>query len=302
VRLSLPSRASSGAVSLIGAGVLWGTGGTTGRALTDSAHLSGLAVGAYRLGLGGGLLVVLLLVTGHGPPRGAAGWRRIAAVGTMAAVYQGAFFSAVALSSVSLATLVAIGSSPVFVLLYEACMQRRWPSRRAGMVVALALVGLALLVGLPADRSNPGRQFAAAGLAALSGATFAAFVLLGRRPLVGIDHRTVTGYGFLLGGIGLALVTAPLRGMGFHPAADAFGLLVFLAVVPTAIAYSLFFHGLPSVTASSATVIALLEPLTGTLLAIALLGDRLSLAGIAGGVLLGVAIAASIPRLEPSAS
>jgi len=298
VRLSSPGRISSGAVFLIGAGILWGTGGITGRGLTDAAHLSGLAVGAYRLGLGGGLLVIVLLVSGHRPPRGGAGWRRIAAVGTLAAVYQGAFFSAVALSSVSLSTLVAIGSSPAFVLLYEACAQRRSPSRRVGLVVLLAIVGLALLIGLPADRSDPGRQLAAAGLAALSGATFAAFVLLGRRPLVGVDHRTVTGYGFLLGGIGLALVAAPLQGMGFRPTADTFALLVFLAVVPTAVAYTLFFHGLPSVTASSATVIALLEPLTGTLLAIALLGDRLSPAGIVGGVLLGVSITASIPRVD----
>jgi DME family drug/metabolite transporter len=293
----LSSRLSPGALFLIGAGVLWGTGGITGRGLTDTAHLSGLAVGAYRLSLGGGLLVVVLLVTGHRPPRVSMAWRRIAAVGTLAAIYQGAFFSAVALSDVSLATLVAIGSSPVFVLLYEACMQRRWPSRRAGLIVGLALVGLGLLVGLPADRSAPGRQLAAAGLAALSGATFAAFVLLGRRPLVGVDHQSVTGYGFLLGGIGLAVVTAPIKGMSFHPSAQALGLLVFLAVVPTAIAYTLFFHGLTSVTAASATVIALLEPLTGTLLAIALLGDRLSAAGIVGGLLLGVSIAASIPRV-----
>ncbi len=294
----MSSRVSSGAVSLIGAGILWGTGGITGRGLTDAAHLSGLAVGAYRLGLGGGLLVVVLLISGRRPPRGSAGWQRIAAVGTLAAVYQGAFFSAVALSSVSLSTLVAIGSSPVFVLLYEACAQRRWPSRQVGLVVLLAIIGLALLIGLPADRSDPGRQLAAAGLAALSGATFAAFVLLGRRPLVGVDHRTVTGYGFLLGGIELAVVAAPLQGMSFDPTAKTFGLLVFLAVVPTALAYTLFFHGLPSVTASSATVIALLEPLTGTLLAIALLGDRLSPAGIVGGVLLAVSITASIPRVD----
>jgi DME family drug/metabolite transporter len=295
----LSSRSSSSVVSLIAAGVLWGTGGITGRALTDTAHLSGLAVGAYRLGLGGGLLVVVLLVAGQRPPSAGVAWQRIVAVGLLAAVYQGAFFSAVALSSVSLSTLVAIGSSPLFVLLYEACAQRRWPPRRAGLVVGLALTGLTLLVGLPADRSHPARQLAAAGLASLSGATFAAFTLLGRRPLVGVDQRTVTGYGFLLGGIGLALVTAPLRGMGFRPAADTFGLLIFLAVVPTAIAYTLFFHGLRSVTASNATVIALLEPLTGTLLAIALLGDRLSPAGAIGGVLLGVSIVASIRTSIP---
>jgi DME family drug/metabolite transporter len=255
-------------------------------------------VGAYRLGLGGLLLVVVLLLTGGRPPVARAAWQRIASVAGLAAIYQGAFFSAVALSSVSLATLVAIGSSPVWVLVYEACAQRRWPPRQAG-VVLVALTGLALLVGLPASRSDPGRLLAGAGLAALSGATFAAFTMLGRRPLVAVDQRTVTGYGFLLGGIILAVVTAPTTGLGFTPSLDTVGLLVFLAVVPTAIAYGLFFRGLRSVTASNATVIALLEPLTGTLLAIALLGDRLSAAGILGGVLLGLSIIASIRTSIP---
>ncbi|HEY5050073.1 MAG TPA: EamA family transporter, partial [Acidothermaceae bacterium] len=176
---------------------------------------------------------------------------------------------------------------------------RRWPPRKAGIVVLVALIGLALLVGLPANRSDPGRLLAGAGLAALSGATFAAFTLLGRRPLVAVDQRTVTGYGFLLGGIILAVVTAPTTGLGFAPSLATLGLLAFLAVVPTAIAYGLFFRGLRSVTASNATVIALLEPLTGTLLAIALLGDRLSPAGVVGGVLLGLSIVASIRTSIP---
>jgi drug/metabolite transporter, DME family len=297
---SAPSnRSATGIAALIGAGVLWGTGGVTGRALTDRAHLSGLAVGAYRLGLGGLLLVVVLLLSGGRPPVARAAWQRIAAVALLAAVYQGAFFSAVALSSVSLATLVAIGSSPVWVLLYEACARRRWPPRQAGVVVLVALTGLALLVGLPADRSDPGRLLGGAGLAALSGATFAAFTLLGRRPLVAVDQRTVTGYGFMLGGIVLAVATAPTSGLGFAPSTDTVGLLIFLAVVPTAIAYGLFFRGLRSVTAANATVIALLEPLTGTLLAIALLGDRLSPAGAVGAVLLGLSIVASIRTSIP---
>jgi DME family drug/metabolite transporter len=296
---ALSSRPTSDVAALIAAGVLWGTGGITGRALTDTAHLSCLAVGAYRLALGGGLLVGVLVVGGQRPPLATAAWQRIAAVAVLAAVYQGAFFSAVALSSVSLATLVAIGSSPLFVLLFEACAHRRLPPRSAGLVVGLALIGLTLLIGVPAHGAAPARQVGGAGLAALSGATFAAFTLLGRRRLIGVNQATVTGYGFLLGGLGLAVVTAPLRGMGFPAHWDVVGLLLFLAVVPTAVAYTFFFHGLRSVTASTATVIALLEPLTGTLLAIALLGDRLSVAGAVGGLLLGVSIVASIRTTVP---
>ena len=293
------ARSATGTAALVGAGILWGTGGVTGRALTDRAHLSGIAVGAYRLGLGGLLLVVVLLLTGGRPPGARIAWQRIASVALLTAIYQGAFFSAVALSSVSIATLVAIGSSPVWVLVYEACAQRRWPPRTAGLVVLVALVGLALLVGLPADRSHLGRLLGGAALAALSGATFAAFTLLGRRPLVAVDQRTVTGFGFLFGGVILAIVAASTTGLGFTPSTTTLGLLAFLAVVPTAIAYGLFFRGLRSVTAANATVIALLEPLTGTVLAIALLGDRLSPAGVVGGVLLGLSIVASIRTSVP---
>lgn len=289
-------RLSSGVASLIAAGVLWGTGGITGRTFGHSGHLPGLSIAAYRLGLGGLLLVVWLLMTGQAPPRGPA-WRRVGAVAGLAAVFQAAFFSSIAVSSVSLATLVAIGSSPLFVLIYESARRRRWPHRRGVLVVVLAIVGLTLLVGLPAHGSDARRQLEGAGLAAISGAMFAAFTIVGRRPLVGISERAVTGYGFLLGGLGLAVLTAGwygLSGLGFTPTAKSVGLLATLAIVPTAAAYELFFRGLRSVVASTATVVALLEPLTGTLLATIFLGDRLSPAGIFGAALLGGAIVASI--------
>jgi DME family drug/metabolite transporter len=274
-------RLSSGVAALIAAGVLWGTGGITGRTFGHSGHLPGIAIAAYRLGLGGLLLVIWLLATGQRPPRGPA-WRRVCAVAGLAAVFQAAFFSSIAVSSVSLATLVAIGSSPLFVLIYESARQRRWPQRRGVLVVVLAIVGLTLLVGLPAHGSDARRQLEGAGLAAISGAMFAAFTILGRRPLVGITERAVTGYGFLLGGLSLAVLTTAWYGVSG------------LAIVPTAVAYELFFRGLRSVVASTATVVALLEPLTGTLLATIFLGDRLSPAGIFGAVLLGGAIVASI--------
>lgn len=57
---------------------------------------------------------------------------------------------------------------------------------------------------------------------------------------------------------------------------------------------TLYFRGLRTAPASAAALLTLLEPLTGTILAVALLGNRLGGAGIAGAGLLGVAVLATV--------
>jgi DME family drug/metabolite transporter len=152
------------------------------------------------------------------------------------------------------------------------------------------VVGLALLIGAPAGGGSLGASIGAAGLAAVSGAAFAGFTLLGRRPLIDVSEPDVVGYGFLTGGLALALGTAPFASLRFAVTAHNVGLLALIATVPTALAYSLFFRGLRGATASTATVVALLEPLTATVLAIALFGDRLTVLGACGAALLLVSV------------
>lgn len=69
------------------------------------------------------------------------------------------------------------------------------------------------------------------------------------------------------------------------------GLLAYLGVVTTAIAYALFYGGLRTVPSSVAAVVTLLEPLTAALLAVLILGEPLAGASVAGGVLLLGAVA-----------
>jgi DME family drug/metabolite transporter len=69
------------------------------------------------------------------------------------------------------------------------------------------------------------------------------------------------------------------------------GLVLYLGWVPTALAYALFFTGLlRGVTASSAAVVAVLEPLTATALGMLVLGARLGVSELAGGGLLCAAV------------
>jgi len=109
-------RPDSGLPYLVLLGLLWGTGGLTGSLLSRTAHLPATSVAAYRLLVGGALIVAFLMVTGRRWPTGRTAWIRIALIGLLAAFYQGCYFTAVSLTSVPLATLITIGTAPVIVL------------------------------------------------------------------------------------------------------------------------------------------------------------------------------------------
>jgi len=63
-------------------------------------------------------------------------------------------------------------------------------------------------------------------------------------------------------------------------------LILYLGLVPTALAYALYLRGLRSVPATVSAIITLLEPLGSTVLAVLLLGERLTALGLLGAALL----------------
>jgi DME family drug/metabolite transporter len=277
---------------LVFSGVLWGTGGLTGRLLSLHTHLSPTAVAGYRLLIGGALLIVFATATGQGRPRGRAAWRRVAIIGALSAGFQACYFAAVALTDVSLATLLTIGAAPVLVVAFEQATGRRRLRARAGATVALALIGLGLLVGEPPHGITAAHLAAGALFALASAAGFSAISLIGKTPVAGLAEITMTGYSFTLGGLVLTAAAAGTGGAGFAPRPAAIGLLLALGLVPTAVAYGCYFTGLREAAASTGTVTALLEPLTGTVLAVLLLGDRLSAVGGAGAAVLALSVTA----------
>jgi drug/metabolite transporter, DME family len=289
-------RPGTGLLYLISSGLLWGTGGLTGSVLGQVASLSAISVAAFRLTAGGVLIVAFLTVTGRRPgrrwPVGRAAWTRVALIGMLAAMYQSCYFTAVALTSVALATLVTIGTAPVIVLGVYRVTGRR-SGRLAPVAACLALTGLGLLVGLPSGFSETA-VLASAGMAVLAAVGFAAVTLTGTRPVPGLDDLTVTGFGFSLGGLILMPLAAALGGLSFRLGPEAVGLLIALGFGPTAAAYTLYFRGLRTAAASTAALLTLLEPLTGAILAAFVLGQRLSATGIAGAAILVAAMLVTV--------
>ena len=280
---------------LVLSGLLWGTGGLIGTLLGRAAGLSAMSVASYRLLAGGGLIVAFLSLTGKRWPSGRAAWSRIAVNGLLSALFQSCYFGAIALSSVSVATLVTIGATPVIVAIAEHARGRRPPARADVITTALALAGLGLLVGNPGGGFSETAMLASTGLALLSAGGFAAVTLVGTSLVTGLDELTLNGFGFSLGGIALLPLAAALGGgIGFRPSLASAGLLAALGVGPTAAAYTLYFRGLRKSSASTAALLTLIEPLAAALLAAVVLGDRLSATGIVGAVVLLAAVVRTV--------
>ena len=264
-------RSDTGLLYLVLSGLLWGTGGLTGSLLARTSGLSAISVAACRRIRRGRPDRRVPHRDRQALAAGRAAWTRITAIGLLAAIFQSCYFTAVALTSVPLATLVTIGAAPVIVLGAD-----RVPGRRTGRF-ALATTALAV-TGVPAcswacrPASRNTAVLASAGMAVLAAAGFAAVTLAGSRPVPGLDDLTVTGFGFTIGGLALMPVAQIAGGIGFRPGLAAIGLLVALGTGPTAVAYTLYFRGLRSAAASTGALLSLLEPLTGTVLAALLLG------------------------------
>ncbi|WP_433383885.1 DMT family transporter [Actinoplanes sp. CA-142083] len=280
----------SGLAFLVVAGVLWGTGGLSGTLLARETGLTSPAIATYRLGLGGLLLVLFFLMTRAKMPRGRAAWTRIVTLGVLAAEFQASYFAAVERVSVSLGTLLTIGASPVLVLVAEGVLGRRRVGPRALATVLTALTGLTLLIGVPNGERDLTTLLAGAGFALLAAGGFATMTVIGARPVKGLDDLAGTGLAFTVGSVVLVPLATAGGGLAFTPAWPALGLLVLLGVGPTAIAYAAYFRGLRTSEAGTAALMALLEPLVGTALAVVILGDRLGVVGTTGAALLVLAL------------
>ena len=243
-----------------------------------------LAVATYRL-LVGGAAIMIVVAARRDLPRGLAAWRRITTIGLLSALYQSSYFIAIALTSVSMATMVTIGATPVLVLSAEVVTGRQPITGRVLVTVGLALTGLGLLTGIPPGRLSMIHLMAGMAGALISAAGFAAVTLLGARPVAGLSELTMTGGGFTIGGAILAPFAATI-GLGFAPTPPALGLVIVFGIAPTAAAYLLYFRALRRVSATTAALLSLIEPLTATVLAVLFLGNHLNSANVTGAALL----------------
>ncbi|MEU7316632.1 EamA family transporter [Streptomyces sp. NPDC007083] len=291
-----------GLLFLAAAGATWGTTGAAVDVLHSSSDLGPLAMSFWRYVGGLALLLVGRALLRRRPARPSRPGRDTPArgrsryvvrlsTGLCMALFQTAYFAAVPATGVAVATIVTLGAAPVFVTLGARVVLRERLGRGGMCAVAAAPAGLAVLVlGGGGGEVRP----AGVALALLSAVSIAVSVLLAR--WVGSTGSpesafTLTAWSLGVGAVAL-LPCAAVEGVLPHtgePLRVAL-LLLYVGAVPTALAYPLYFAGAAVVRAATASVVMLIEPLSATVLAVGLLGERLTLPMLLGATVLLAAV------------
>ncbi|MFI1509792.1 DMT family transporter [Streptomyces sp. NPDC020597] len=216
---------------------------------------------------------------------------RTAITGCGLAVFQTAYFAAVSATGLAVATVVTLGAGPVLITLGARLTLGERAGRGGALAVTGALAGLGVLFAGGGDSSVDPRGVL---LALVSAAGYSAMTLLTRRWGRG------GGADGSAGAVGAFAVTAVCllpfalaEGLLPH-SADPVGVLVllaYIAAVPTALAYALYFAGAAVVRSATVSVIMLLEPVSAAVLAVALLGEPLTVTTLAGALLMLASVA-----------
>ncbi|MFD9427447.1 MULTISPECIES: DMT family transporter [unclassified Streptomyces] len=281
---------------LVVAGVAWGTAGAAASLIFRVSDLGPLALSFWRCA--GGLVLLagaLALRPRRAPGPAETGRRRLLRIlgtGIGLTLFQSAYFAAVEVTGLAVGTVVTLGAGPVLIAVGARLTMGERLGRGGLAGVTGALAGLAVLV-LGGDGAEV-RPLGVA-LALLSAAGYAAITLLTRwlgRDGGGGDALATSAWAFGIGAVGL-LPMAAAEGLVPHTAetGQVLWLLVYVAAVPTALAYALYFAGAAAVRSATVSVIMLLEPVSAALIAVTVLRERLTAATVIGTLLLLTAVA-----------
>lgn len=281
------AQAHSGLLLIMGAAMLWGTAGISTKIMYGFTAVTPLSVSFFRLAIAA---PVLWAVGWHAVGKRmvqlpARDWGLMILMGLMTAVYQICFFSAVQILGVAIASLITLCSAPTLVALLSSVVLKERPSPRVLVALACALVGTALLIQVQPD--NPVQGSLGLGVFwSLASASGYAVVALTSRELANRYHPVQPiAIAFTVGALALLALSVG-GGLVLDYPLTGWALLLYMGLIPTAGAYTLFILGMRTTPATIASIGTLLEPLTSTVLAALLFGETLSPLGLVGAVLL----------------
>lgn len=265
---------------LLGA-ILWGTTGTAQTFLPDSAHPFIISAGRSATG---GLFLLIIMVLLKKIKFRSWPWKQTLYAAICISLFQLLFFSSVRLTGVAVASVVAIGSAPVFSGLIEWIFLKMRPTKVWGFSTGLAIIGCMLLFVTKGEVSiNPFGVL----YSLIAGIIFALYTMTSKSMLQKEEAMAVVAMTFSLS----ALLLTPsyfLFDVSWLNDAGNIGIIFYLGIATTSIAYVLYGWGLRKIPASSALTLSLAEPTTAALLGVVVVGEILSTTSWMGiGLLLG---------------
>src|SRR5215207_6534925 len=247
-------------VLLIGTGVLWGTIGVASKGVFEHSALDAVSVTWIRTLLASPICILAVWLSGG---RKLLSFSRrdllgMIGLGIALILYQWLYLAAIEQIGVRATTLISLCGSPVIVAILSVLVLHEPLSQPQLIALVGALIGTGLLIGRPPEMEGGNGTLGV--LYALGCALGIAIHAMGSRRVAGRVHPLVVlAIGFSVGAIALEPI---VFARGFHPDADptAWALLVYLATVPSFVAYFFYQRGLRDVPASMATIVTLIEP------------------------------------------
>jgi drug/metabolite transporter, DME family len=254
---------------ILGAATLFGTTGTV--LANGPLGVDPVSAGVVRLLVGGAGLVIF----SYRHFRKVLGQFWLTGLGAVGVgAYQLCFFYSTRHAGVAVATVITIGSSPLFARLIGALRHRPPPHRLWYLAALILSVGLAFLSSAQdADSQVELVGVISALVAGLSYAIYTecAAVLIDQK----LDSTAVMGVLFLSAGI----LTSPFllfRPVSWIATQRGVVMIVYLGIVTLSLAYVAFGKGLKKLVPTTVVMLTLLEPVVATLLAYFVLHEKVS--------------------------
>ncbi|QUG40027.1 EamA family transporter [Psychrobacillus sp. INOP01] len=261
--------------------ILWGTTGTAQTFLPDSAHPFIISAGRSA---SGGLFLLIIMVFLKKIKFRSWPWKHTLYAALCISLFQLLFFSSVRLTGVAIASVVAIGSAPVFSGLIEWVFLKMRPTKVWGISTGLAIIGCMFLFITKGEVSiNPlGILYSL-----VAGIIFALYTMTSKYLLQKEEAISIVAMTFSLS----ALLLTPfyfIFDVSWLKDVGNIGIIFYLGLATTSVAYVLYGWGLRKIPASSALTLSLAEPTTAALLGVIVVGEILSATSWVGiGLLLG---------------
>jgi drug/metabolite transporter, DME family len=274
----------TGTLAILFASILWGT---TGTAASFAPDLSPLAIGAFSMGIGGlmqaGLAYRKILFAFDKLLQN----KKLLTVSALAlAVYPLAFYSSMKLSGVAVGTVVSIATAPFFSALLECLISKKNNINKRWLTsFAIGVVGIGLLVfseSSSVSESDNDLKLLGIALGLLAGLCYAIYSWATKALIdKGIKSQAAMGSIFGLGAM-MLLPTLWFTGENLFSSQTNVLVISYLTLIPQCLGYVAFSFGLRHVTASSANLLTLFEPVVAAVLAVCVVGELIPFIGWLG--------------------
>ncbi len=289
---------TKGALLVMGAGCLWGTFGILTKTTYAFTTLGPISLAWYRLIFAIPFVGLVIFIKHY--PISISRREGVLFIGFgffSLTLFEALYFTSLVYTTVQhAAALLYTAPAFVAVLSWFFLKERMTPAKIAAII--LSMLGAFLILGLGSN----GPLFASRTqigdwLALSSGLAYSSWYIFGKILCRNREPAVTSFLGLCIGAAMLFPLAIALEGLRLPQTLTAWELVATVGIVPTAIAYLLYLAGLKLIDATSASVFAIVEPLTSAVLAFYIFQETLAYASFVGfGLIISSIILISTAR------